>query len=878
MAKPIILFYRKVRFFLKYLFLTLAIILLITWGHGKLGNSAISPVFASTPPKQLEIQANSLTNEGHRLLALGEDEEALKRWEEAMKLYEELGNKEGVIGSRINQSIALQALGKYRRACQVLLPALNIESQDNICDASSESKLDISEQSHNLISAIALRTFGDALRNVGKLDKSVEALQKSLQIAQDYKSDVDISAALLSLGNTERNLYKIKQNLYERTELHNDLKDSINFVNQSLQNYQKSAKQSFNIASLKNTHIQAKLNQLSLLLEVREWLKKEAEKDRASAKEWLPKIQSQILPIVDELLSDKSLFSDLLTISGIQARLNFAESLSKLQQNDKFTIAIQYTKEALQQAEELGNKRSNAYALGILGHLYEVDNKRDIAQYFTQKAVNIAKSIQAYDIVYQWEWQLGRIYKKQGNIKGAIAAYDSAVKDLDMVRKDLLSINPDVQFSFRDDVKPVYKELIDLLLQPEQNTSAPSQGNMEKVTDAIAQLQVAELENFLRCDLLNRDRKSFEKDPDIVPIEKLNKPPDAVIYMMVLEEQNKVEVIVSLPKRAAPPEYHNYSVSWNKVEFDVNTMRKILQSQALKPGLINDILPNAEALYKSLIKPAKTYLPEKGTLVFVLDSLLQNIPMAILHENQHYLVQDYSIAIAPSSQMREPNNFSFQEAGVLIAGISKNSPSFKKVKDQFDITFKPLPQVDTELTTVANTTAYNEKIADEEFTGNRFKNELQDSALSVIHIATHGQFSSDPESTFILAYDDLINIKQLDSLVRAKTEVNLNTIDLLVLSACQTAKGDKRGTLGLAGVAVQAGARSTVASLWNVSDKSTAFLMSEFYQALKKGYPKAEALRQAQIAILRNPSQNPDYNNYDNPYHWAPFILVGNWL
>ncbi|HBL10917.1 MAG TPA: hypothetical protein DD379_05835, partial [Cyanobacteria bacterium UBA11162] len=137
--------------------------------------------------------------------------------------------------------------------------------------------------------------------------------------------------------------------------------------------------------------------------------------------------------------------------------------------------------------------------------------------------------------------------------------------------------------------------------------------------------------------------------------------------------------------------------------------------------------------------------------------------------------------------------------------------------------------------------------------------------------ATHGQFSSNPEQTFILTWDEKIKVKEFEDLLRFREQGSANPIELLVLSACQTAAGDKRAALGLAGVAVRSGARSTLATLWSVKDQSTAQLMSEFYQELSKGVRKAEALRTAQLNLLKQPK-------YEHPFYWAPFVLVGNWL
>ena len=97
-------------------------------------------------------------------------------------------------------------------------------------------------------------------------------------------------------------------------------------------------------------------------------------------------------------------------------------------------------------------------------------------------------------------------------------------------------------------------------------------------------------------------------------------------------------------------------------------------------------------------------------------------------------------------------------------------------------------------------------------------------------------------------------------------------MQLLVLSACQTAAGDKRAALGLAGAAIRAGAGSTVASLWQIDDESTAMFIGVFYRELKNAnISKAEALRRAQLQLLKHP-------NYNAPSFWSTYVLVGNWL
>ena len=163
-------------------------------------------------------------------------------------------------------------------------------------------------------------------------------------------------------------------------------------------------------------------------------------------------------------------------------------------------------------------------------------------------------------------------------------------------------------------------------------------------------------------------------------------------------------------------------------------------------------------------------------------------------------------------------------------------------------------------------------LLNKEFTSTALQSRINSLPFPVVHLATHGQFSSKPEETFIIAADGPIYVNQFNNLVRTVEQNRPEAIELLVLSACQTATGNERAALGIAGIAFQAGARSTIASLWNLDDESTAILMSKFYQELANNkLTKAEALRRAQVTLLQNPK-------YKRPRYWAPYVLLGNWL
>ncbi len=493
---------------------------------------------------------------------------------------------------------------------------------------------------------------------------------------------------------------------------------------------------------------------------------------------------------------------------------------------------------AVQQAKNLKDQRAEAYALGNLGKLYEQTQQWSSALILTQQALLIAQAIDAPDIAYNWQWQLGRLLKAQGDPKGAIAAYTEAVKTLQSLRSDLVAINPDVQFSFRESVEPVYRELVSLLLQP--GFSERNQQNLIQARDVIESLQLAELDNFFREACL--DTKS-------VQVDSVN-PQAAVIYPIILED--RLEVILSLPQQ--PLRHYSTELSQSQIETTIEQLRQTLVIRSKR-----EFMPFSQALYDWLIRPASADLAKSGvnTLVFVLDGALRNIPMAALHDGNQYLVEKYSIALTPGLSLVNPKPLQRRALKTLTAGLSQARQGFAPLEN----VALEVKQIQSEIPSVV--------LLDQEFTSTTLQKELESSSFPVVHIATHGQFSSQAEKTFILTWDDRIGVKALDNILQPGASKS-QAIELLVLSACETAAGDKRAALGLAGIAVRAGARSTLATLWSVNDAATAEVMSQFYGELAKT-TKAEALRRAQLTLIQEPS-------YQHPIYWAPYVLLGNWL
>ena len=777
-------------------------------------------------PEQLRILAQTKDILGQLQLVKGQAQDAIETWQQAANIYAQIGNKSSIIQNQINQAQALQELGLYPKACKTLLEALELNHQ--ACEVSPKSLQTFKTQPVTPINVLGLRSLGDVLRVIGRSEQSKLVLEEGLKLAQQLNSPQDIAAIYLSLGNTTRVLGNSEAlNPSQQTEYR---KTGLNY-------YERAAKLSPSLT----TRILAQLNQLSLLLDDNQW--QDARQLAISLK-----------PQLKSLPSNRT---------GIYAQINFAQSLIKLGNQEResqkskvksqklnsqfptFSEIDEILTTSAKQANSIGDKRTEAYANGLRGKLYELNQQWLDAETFTQQALNLAPTYTAPDIAYQFFWQMGRLRKAQGDNKGAIANYSQAVNTLQSLRSDLVTISSDVQFSFRESVEPIYRDLVALLLQP--SSDKISQNNLDQARKVIESLQLAELDNFFR------DACSDTKPTQIDQIDKTA----AVFYPIILPD--RLEVILALPGQ--PLRQYTTRLPQKEIDKTIQQLRDAVTIPRYRISIKRFQQP-AQQIYNWLIRPVEAELASSGvkTLAFVPDGAFRNIPLSGLYDGKHYLVEKYSIAIAPGLQLVDPKPLARQKLQVLAFGLSEERQGFSS-----------LPNVKSELERIQTQVESQVRI-NESFTNSKFKQDINAISFPVIHLATHGQFSSSAEDTFVLTWDDRIKASDFNQLLRTQEGNRKRPIELLVLSACQTAVGDNRAALGLAGVAVRAGARSTLASLWFVSDEATSLLMSQFYQELTNPQvTKAEALRHAQMVILQN-------QTFNHPYFWSAFVLVGNWL
>lgn len=751
-----------------------------------------------TPGKSLAL-AQAIDIQGSLLLAQGQTSQAFSVWEQATKIYQQEGKKDRALMSQTNQAKALQNMGLYRRAIELFDQSLALKSREN----PETLKVALEKIPTSIESATALRTLGESLRVVGDFPQAKLVLERSLAIATELNSSEAIALAQLSLGNTYR------------AEGFGDDNDTTERDRQkALEFYQQAA-----ASSSGALRAQAQLNQISLLVD---------DQQLEQAQKLIPQAQQE----VESLPPSRT---------AIDARINLAQTMMRMKSDVRpiaKSLAI-----AVQQSKTLGDPRTQAYALGSLGSVYEQTKQWSEAEKLTEQALQLAQQIDAGDVSYRWQWQLGRILNAQGNTEDAIRAYQEAVTTIKSLREDLAASSPDVQFSFRVAIEPIHRQLVGLLLKSEQPD------RLKSARKVIEDLQLVELDNFFREACLNAD-------PTLV--DRVDKEA-AVIYPILLED--RVSVIVSLPGANDNLRYFQTKVSRQQVE----TLATDLRSELDQGNTLKLTLPMLQQVYDWLLRPVMAELSSSSakTLVFVLDGALRNIPMSALHDGKQFLIEKYSVAITPGLQLLSPQRLSNQKLGALVAGLAQargEFPALPAVKEEVKKIEQELP---------------SQVLFDQKFTTGAFQNLMTQATFPIVHLATHGKFSSRAEETFILTWDGKLKVTDLSGVLQTVDLARERSLELLVLSACETAEGDPQSALGLAGIAVRSGARSTVATLWRVNDEASANLMERFYGELsqvgKTGISKAEALRRAQLSILNNPKYG------QQPFYWAAYVLIGNW-
>ncbi len=527
--------------------------------------------------------------------------------------------------------------------------------------------------------------------------------------------------------------------------------------------------------------------------------------------------------------------------------------------------------------------RFKAQALGYQSYLYAQQQRTDEALQLIEQA---QLSDSSPDLLLDWHWQKARLLLKQENHTQALSAYRSAIQQLEQSRIDIPVVYDNGESSFDKTFSPLYSEYIETLLQQTEKADPKEQQQLlSEVLQTWEQLKAEELQDYFRdaCTVKQQNKSNIVEAGT------------AILYPIMLSD--KMALLVRFEDQIKA-----YQI--NKTPAEISALVQSITS-AIYSG--SSLKKESNTLYQWLIAPLSGDLRQKKieTLVYLPDGALRKIPFSLLFDGQQYLTEKYALVTVPGLSLVAPQSKITQKNDILLAGMSEPGPVVVELLNSgVDLFEEPakekrglsqrklnlrqaesikrdralranrmkellaLPGVSEELKTLSALSTVD-VMENKKFLLKNFINNVHQ-GHSIVHIASHGYFSGDPKQSFIMTYDRLLDMKQLSELFQNEA-VNNRPVELVTLSACQTAEGDDRSPLGLSGVVVQTGVKSAIGTLWPVADEAAKQFFSDFYKYYQQpGVTKAMAMQQAQQGLMKNKKLN-------HPVYWAPFVLVGEW-
>ncbi len=492
--------------------------------------------------------------------------------------------------------------------------------------------------------------------------------------------------------------------------------------------------------------------------------------------------------------------------------------------------------------------RIRAQALGQLGAVYEQEGRLAEAMTLTRRALLQATRSETRADLFLWHRQSARLHRALGQTAAAIDDYAAAIRVLEahrgaITRTQLLSIVPGRQAA---ELSQLYRSYVDLLLgrAREAESKSARRADLLLAQATLEQLKSDELRDYFDDDCVIKYREKLTSVSSTSY--------DAmIVYPFLLAE--RLELLVS-----AGDELYQVVVDVDRATLteEVDRLRQLLEKRTTR-----QYLRPAKRLYDWLIAPIDDLLevtaPE--TLVFVPDGVLRTIPMAALYDGERYLIERVALGLTPGLELTDPKPFGDSTRKALVAGVSEAVQGFA-----------PLPNVEREVDSVHEIIG-GDRLLNRGFSREALTERIREESFGLIHIASHARFDPTASGGYMLAHDGRLSF---DALAEAVESARFRDapLELVILSACETAEGDARAALGLSGVAIKAGARSALGTLWRVSDEATSEFMVRFYRRLREsGTSRAQAVRSAQLRLLED-------RRYRHPYYWSPFLLINSWL
>lgn len=520
------------------------------------------------------------------------------------------------------------------------------------------------------------------------------------------------------------------------------------------------------------------------------------------------RIQAQLIALDQGLIIARQAFQILVNLQSLplsRFRLQHQIQLSSYLPEQQISI-LQTT---IQQAKTLDAPNLQAQAQLNLAQAHRGRENYEAALTAVNQAQLLAQREMDLTLLYQGQQLAAQLYRQTGQRDRALSSYEQGSQTLGQLQGKVVG------------EEVFYRNYLKLLLASDQSQ------RLERALAIIGDLKIAQLENYLGFPCPNLKPDSRQQPQNQAKVTTITLP-------------NQTYLILQLPTG----ELQSYTIPL--AEATLEQALKTYQQQ------IYDLTgtkhqQTGKQLYEWLIAPIESQLSEHDieTLIFNHDNLLRNVPMATLYDGENYLIENYAISNTLGlDRIERPSKTLIP----LIAGISdpRNGSSY-------------LPNVSIEVEQI-QTLIGGKKLLDKAFTSEQLKTQLQDKEYNVLHIASHGIFGGTIDTSYLLTYDRPLPMTEFYRLLS-----NRPPLQLLVLSACETAMGNRRSVLGMAGIGVQTGAKSTLGSLWTLPDnKNTVELITEFYRGLDEG-SQAKALQEAMIRQIEDGT--PVSN-------WASLILL----
>lgn len=537
---------------------------------------------------------------------------------------------------------------------------------------------------------------------------------------------------------------------------------------------------------------------------------------------------------------------DALPEAALRARLRVATGLALLPERPGTavsageTLAHAQLSLAYREASDARDARTAAHALGLLGHLDLARGEPRRAAATLDRAVTLSAAADD-PWRFRWLWLAGLARKAAGDGDAAERLLARAVDEREAL-KGRLAFGRFWLGALAGSSGRVYHDLADLLLARAKRGGVDDPEILARARGVIELSRTAEVEDHFRDPCIAagaaRDARPEQADARL-----------AVIHPLLLP--GRLELLVTHASGIA-----RFTVARGEaaVTRDVHRFR-----EAVERPFATQYLAIGRRLHEALVAPIEAHLEKLGvtTLLWVPDGALRALPFAALHDGRRHLAERYAVAVTPVAALTDTRAGVPTRGGTVLTGLTQARQGFEA-----------LPAVAEELASLSQMLGAP-VYRDGEFTVATIEGALSRSRATAVHIASHGQFTADPSETFLLTWDGRLTLEGMRRAISAG-KLKAEPLELLALSACQTAAGDDRAALGLAGVALSAGARAAVATLWSVNDESSARLVADFYRRLLAGDGKAQALRHAQLALAAD-------ERFAHPAFWAPFIVIGNW-